>query len=203
MKIFGIGRNYAEHIKELKNETPDDPVIFFKPDTALLRNNDPFYYPEFSKDIHYEVEIVLKICKNGKNIDPKFARTYFDQIGVGVDFTARDLQQKAKEKGLPWAIAKGFNHSAPISEFISINEFKDIDNLEFGLEIDGEMRQKGNTNLMLFGYDQIIAYISKFFMLKIGDLIFTGTPKGVGPVKIGNRLKAFIEDKTLMDFEIK
>jgi 2-keto-4-pentenoate hydratase/2-oxohepta-3-ene-1,7-dioic acid hydratase in catechol pathway len=203
MKIFGIGRNYAEHIQELKNETPDDPVIFFKPDTALLRNNDPFYYPDFSKDIHYEVEIVLRICKNGKNIESKFARTYFDQIGIGIDFTARDLQEKAKEKGLPWAIAKGFNHSAPISEFYPVGDFKDLDNLEFGLEIDGVLKQKGNTSMMLFGYDKIITYISKFFMLKIGDLIFTGTPKGVGPVKIGNRLKAFLEDKTLLDFEVK
>ena len=203
MKIFGIGRNYAEHIQELKNETPDDPVIFFKPDTALLRNNDPFYYPDFSKDIHYEVEIVLRICKNGKNIESKFARTYFDQIGIGIDFTARDLQEKAKEKGLPWAIAKGFNHSAPISEFYPVGDFKDLDNLEFGLEIDGVLKQKGNTSMMLFGYDKIITYISKFFMLKIGDLIFTGTPKGVGPVKIGNRLRAFIEDKTLLDFEVK
>ncbi|HEX9650359.1 MAG TPA: fumarylacetoacetate hydrolase family protein [Cyclobacteriaceae bacterium] len=203
MKIFGIGRNYAEHIQELKNETPDDPVIFFKPDTALLRNNDPFYYPDFSKDIHYEVEIVLRICKNGKNIESKFARTYFDQIGIGIDFTARDLQEKAKEKGLPWAIAKGFNHSAPISEFYPVGDFKDLDNLEFGLEIDGVLKQKGNTSMMLFGYDKIITYISKFFMLKIGDLIFTGTPKGVGPVKIGNRLRAFLEDKTLLDFEVK
>jgi len=203
MKIFGIGRNYVEHIQELKNETPEEPVVFFKPDTALLRNNDPFYYPEFSNDIHHEVEIVLKICKNGKYIDPKFATTYFDEIAIGIDFTARDWQQKAKEKGLPWAIAKGFNHSAPISQFYPVSSFKDINNLEFGLEIDGVLRQKGNTNLMLFSFEKIISYLSRFFMLKIGDLIFTGTPKGVGPVQIGNRLKAFIEDKTLLDFEIK
>lgn len=203
MKIFGIGRNYAEHIQELNNETPSDPVIFLMPDTALLRNNDPFYYPEFSKDIHYEVEIVLKICKNGKNIDPKFARTYFEEIGIGIDFTARDLQQKAKEKGLPWSTAKGFNHSAPISNFLPVSDFQDLDNLNFGLEIDGTIRQQANTNLMLFGFEEIIAHISRYFMLKIGDLIYTGTPKGVGPVKIGNHLKAFIEDKTLLDFEIK
>jgi len=204
MKIFAIGRNYAEHIKELNNERPDEPIIFSKPDTALLRNNAPFYYPDFSSDIHYEAELVLRICKEGKNIDEKFAGKYFDAIGVGIDFTARDLQQKAKEKGLPWDIAKGFNGSAPISDkFIPIGEFAELTNINFSLQVDGEFRQQGNTGMMLFKFEYIIAYVSKFFTLRTGDLIFTGTPKGVGPVKVGNVLSAFIENEKLLEFEIK
>lgn len=203
MKILAIGRNYAEHIAELQNERPDEPVIFSKPDTALLKNNSPFYYPDFSNDIHHEVEIVLKISKEGKNIQEKFAPKYFDEIAVGIDFTARDLQQKAKEKGLPWTIAKGFNGSAPISEFLPVNSFPDINNLNFKLEVDDELRQSGNTNMMLFSFNYMISYLSKFFTLKKGDLIFTGTPKGVGPVKKGNNLKAYIEDQKLLEFEIK
>ena len=191
------------HIEELNNERPKAPVVFFKPDTALLRNNQPFYYPEFSKDIHFEVEILLKICKNGKHIQEKYASTYYNEIGIGIDFTARDLQQYAKEKGLPWALAKGFNNSAPISEFYPIDHFGNIGDLNFGLNIDGIQRQKGNTSLMLFSFDQIIAYISQFFTLKKGDIIFTGTPSGVGPIQIGNRLTAFIEDQNLLDFEVK
>lgn len=202
MKIFGIGRNYVAHIKELNNDRPDEPVIFTKPDTALLQKNRPFYYPAFSQDIHFEVEIVLKICKAGKNIDEKFAHTYYDQIGIGIDFTARDLQQKAKEKGLPWAIAKGFNDSAPISNFTSKADF-DMKNLNFSLTQNGEIRQEGNTSLMLFSFDYIISYLSKFFLLKKGDLIYTGTPSGVGPVAIGDRLETFIEDKKMMHVEIK
>jgi 2-keto-4-pentenoate hydratase/2-oxohepta-3-ene-1,7-dioic acid hydratase in catechol pathway len=203
MKIFAIGRNYAEHIKELNNERPDEPVIFTKPDTAILKNNEPFYYPSFSKDIHHEVEILLKIDKEGKNIDEKFASKYYKEIGIGIDFTARDLQQKAKEKGLPWDIAKGFNGSAPISEFIPLEQIKDLHNLNFSLKVNGEYTQQGNTSLMLFSFDYIIAYLSKFFTLKKGDIIFTGTPKGVGPVKIGDKLEAFIEDKSLLSFEVK
>jgi len=204
MRIFAIGRNYAEHINELNNERPDEPVIFTKPDTALLRNNAPFYYPDFSKDIHYEVELVLKICKDGKNIDEKFAAKYYDAIGVGIDFTARDLQQKAKEKGLPWDIAKGFNGSAPVSDkFISIDEFKNLKDINFSLQVDGLLKQQGNTGFMLFNFDYIISYLSTFFTLRTGDLIFTGTPKGVGPIKIGNVLSAYIENEKLLEFEIK
>ena len=203
MKILAVGRNYAAHIEELNNERPESPVVFFKPDTALLRNNEPFYYPEFSNDIHFEVEILLKICKPGKHIQEKYASSYYDEIGIGIDFTARDLQQHAKKKGLPWALAKGFNNSAPISDFYPIDRFGDIHNLNFGLEIDGIERQRGNTSLMLFSFDQIISYISQFFTLKKGDIVFTGTPEGVGPISIGNRLSAFIEDQTLLDFEVK
>jgi acylpyruvate hydrolase len=204
MRIFAVGRNYAEHIQELNNERPDEPVIFTKPDTALLRNNAPFYYPDFSKDIHYEAELVLRIGKEGKNIGMQFADKYFDAIGVGIDFTARDLQQKAKEKGLPWDIAKGFNGSAPISDkFLPVHEFKDLKNINFTLEVDGALRQQGNTSMMLFDFRYIIFYLSKFFTLKTGDLIFTGTPKGVGPVTPGNKLSAYIEHEKLLEFEIK
>lgn len=204
MRIFAIGRNYVEHIQELNNERPDDPVIFTKPDTALLRNNSAFYYPEFSKDIHHEVELVLRISKEGKNVEEKFASRYYDSIGIGIDFTARDLQQKAKEKGLPWDIAKGFNGSAPISDvFKPVTDFKDLTKIHFKLEVDGEVKQEGDTGLMLFNFDYIVSYLSKFFTLKTGDLIFTGTPKGVGPVKIGNRLTAYIENEKMLEFEVK
>lgn len=203
MKIFAIGRNYTEHIEELKNERPDEPVIFSKPDTALLKNNQPFYYPDFSKDIHHEVELVIKINREGKNIQEKFAHKYFNEIGLGIDFTARDLQSKAKEKGLPWDIAKGFNGSAPISEFKKIGDFNDLNDINFKLEVNGEERQNGNTSLMLFSFHYIISYLSKFFTLKKGDLIFTGTPKGVGAVKIGDRLVGYLENEKLLDFEIK
>ena len=203
MKIIAIGRNYTEHIKELNNEKPDEPVIFTKPDTALLRNNEPFYFPDYTKNIHHEVEVVVKICREGKYVEPAFAKDYYDQIGLGIDFTARDLQQKAKEKGLPWAIAKGFNGSAPVSDFYPVNQFGDPNNLNFSLDIDGKVVQQGNTNLMLYPIDEIISYVSQFFTLKKGDLIFTGTPKGVGPVAIGNRLKGYIENELLLDFEIK
>ncbi|HNP95267.1 MAG TPA: fumarylacetoacetate hydrolase family protein [Cyclobacteriaceae bacterium] len=204
MRIFAIGRNYAEHIEELKNERPTEPVIFTKPDTAIIRKNAPFYYPDISKDIHYEVELVLRICKEGKSIEPSFAHKYFDSIGIGIDFTARDLQQKAKEKGLPWDIAKGFNGSAPISDsFLPVGHFSDLKNINFKLEVDGKVKQEGNTSMMLFDFDYIISYLSRFFTLKTGDLIFTGTPKGVGPVAIGNRLSAYIENEKLLEFEVK
>jgi acylpyruvate hydrolase len=204
MRIFAIGRNYVEHIQELNNERPDEPVIFTKPDTALIRNNGPFYYPEFSKDIHHEVELVLRICKEGKNIEEKFASKYYDSIGIGIDFTARDLQQKAKEKGLPWDIAKGFNGSAPLSDkFIPVSEFKNLKDINFSLQIDGKLKQQGNTSLMLFNFDYIISYLSKFFTLRTGDYIFTGTPKGVSGVAIGNILSAYIENEKLLEFEVK
>jgi len=204
MRIFAVGRNYAEHIKELNNERPDEPVIFTKPDTALLRNGTPFYYPDFSKDVHFEVELVLRIAKEGKNIDEKFAAKYFDAIGIGVDLTARDLQQKAKEKGLPWDIAKGFNGSAPISEkFIPVAEFKNLKDINFSLTVNDAIRQQGNTSLMIFSFEYVISYLSRFFTLRTGDLIFTGTPKGVGPVQVGDRLSAYIENEKLLEFEVK
>ncbi len=203
MKILAIGRNYAEHIAELKNEVPEEPVIFFKPDTAVLRHNEPFYYPDYSTDIHYEVELVLRIGKEGKNIQPKFAGNYIDGLGIGIDFTARDLQTKAKTKGLPWTLAKGFNGSAPVSDFLPIEDFPQWDNITFGLNLNGELKQKGNSGMLLHDFGAILAYMSRFITLKKGDLIFTGTPAGVGPIKIGDRLEAFIEDKTLLNFEVK
>ncbi len=202
MKIIAIGRNYTAHIAELNNERPSSPVIFMKPDTAVLRNNAPFYYPDFSKDIHFEVEILLKINKEGKYIDEKFAHKYYDEIGIGIDFTARDLQSKCKEKGLPWEIAKGFNGSAPISQFLPKSNF-DLQNLDFSLNQNGQQKQKGNTSLMLYTFDQIIAYVSQFFTLKKGDIIFTGTPAGVGPIVVGDKLEAYIEEEKLLEVEIK
>jgi acylpyruvate hydrolase len=203
MKILCIGRNYAEHIAELNNERPSEPVIFLKPDTAILRDNEPFYYPEFSSDIHHEVEIVLKINRIGKNIEAKFAHKYYDEIGIGIDFTARDLQAKLKEKGLPWEKAKAFNGSAPISGFVPKTQFEDLKNLNFHLDVNGEVRQKGNTSMMLWNFDEIIAEVSRYFTLKTGDLIFTGTPAGVSGVEIGDKLTAFIEGNEMLSFEIK
>lgn len=202
MKIICIGRNYAAHIEELNNERPTEPVIFMKPDTAVLRNNQAFYYPEFSKDIHFEVEVLVKINREGKFIQEKFAHKYYDEFGIGIDFTARDLQSKLKEKGLPWEKAKGFNGSAPISNFISKEGF-DLNNLNFSLTQNGEEKQNGNTSLMLYSIDQMLAYVSQYFTLKKGDIIFTGTPKGVGPIAIGDVLEAYIEDKKMLSVEIK
>jgi acylpyruvate hydrolase len=203
MKIICIGRNYVEHIKELSNEQPDEPVIFMKPDTAILRDGEPFYYPNFSNDVHHEVEIVVKISKMGKNIDSKFAHKYYNEIGIGIDFTARDLQARLKGKGLPWELAKAFNGSAPISNFVSKIQFADIQNINFSLEINNETRQAGNTKLMLFKIDDIIAFVSKYFTLKVGDLIFTGTPHGVSAVKVGDVLSCYIEDTKMLEFEVK
>lgn len=204
MRIFAIGRNYAEHIQELNNERPDEPVIFTKPDSALLTGNAAFIHPDYSQDIHHEIELVLKISKQAKNISRQEAHQYIESIGLGVDFTARDLQQKAKDKGLPWDIAKGFDGSAPISDtFYPVGHFKDLTNITFSLEVDGQLRQKGNTSLMLFPFDYILSYLSRFFTLKPGDLIFTGTPKGVAAVKKGNRLSGYIEDAKLLDFEVR
>ena len=203
MKIICIGRNYAAHIDELKNEKPGKPVVFLKPDTALLKNGSPFYYPNFSENIHHELELVLKISKEGKYIQPQFAHRYFEEIGLGIDFTARDLQDQCKAKGLPWEIAKAFNSSAPIGEFKSIGDFADLKNIDFHLEINGELKQEGNTSLMLFDFATIISYVSQFFTLKKGDLIYTGTPAGVGPVKIGDRLTGFIGTEKMLDFEVK
>ncbi|PRY84067.1 fumarylacetoacetate hydrolase family protein [Mongoliibacter ruber] len=203
MKIIAIGRNYTEHIEELNNERPSEPVVFLKPDTAVLKNNAPFFHPDFSENIHHEVELVLKISKEGKYIQKQFAHRYFEEIGIGIDFTARDLQEKCKSKGLPWEIAKAFNGSAPVGNFIPLAELPQLDNINFHLLINGDLKQKGNTSLMLFDFGSIIEYVSKFFTLKKGDLIFTGTPSGVGKINVGDRLEAFIEDKKLLDFEIK
>ncbi|MFT6867835.1 MAG: acylpyruvate hydrolase [Cyclobacteriaceae bacterium] len=202
MKIVCIGRNYADHIAELGNERPDHPVIFMKPDTAILRNNEPFYHPTFSKEIHHEVELLLKIKKEGKSISKEFAHKYYDEIGLGIDFTARDIQNQLKEKGQPWERAKAFNGSAPISEFISKEGF-DITNINFELKVNGETRQKGNSQMMLWPVDELVSYVSQFFTLKTGDIIFTGTPKGVGPVHIGDILTGSLEDKEMFHFEIK
>ena len=203
MKIIAIGRNYAAHIAELNNERPTEPVIFMKPDTAILRNNDPFYYPEFSNNIHFEVELLLKISREGKYVEKKYAHKYYQEIGIGVDFTARDLQQRCKEKGLPWEVAKGFNGSAPISKFVNKSQFADLANINFSLKQNEELKQSGNTSLMLFDFGDIIEYVSKFFTLKKGDLIFTGTPAGVGPISVGDTLTAYIEDEKMLEVEIK
>jgi len=203
MKIIAVGRNYAEHIKELNNEQPDDPVIFTKPETAILRNNEPFFYPEFSQDVHHEVEILVRISRTGKHIDEKFAHKYYDEIGIGIDFTARDIQSKLKTKGLPWDLAKGFNGSAPISSFVPKSEFSDLQNLNFRLDVNGETRQQGNTSMMLFKIDYLIAFVSRYFLLQQGDILFTGTPKGVAPVQIGDTLTAYIEDRKMLEFAVK
>lgn len=198
MKIICIGRNYAEHAKELNNPVPTAPVFFMKPESSLVRNNMPFFYPEFSKDIQYEVELVIHINKVGRNILEKHANSYYDRIGIGIDFTARDLQQEAKQKGLPWEMAKAFDSSAPVSEFIPVQEFNDLRNIAFSLCKNDTEVQKGNSANMIFTFEQIISYVSKFVTLKMGDIIFTGTPAGVGPVVIGDRLEAFIGERKML-----
>ena len=203
MKIICIGRNYVAHAKELNNPLPEAPVFFMKPDTSLVIRNRPFFYPEFSKDIHYETELVVKIKKNGKHIQEKFAHTYYDEIGLGIDFTARDIQAKCKEKGLPWEIAKAFDHSAPISKFIKLSELENKEDIRFHLELNGIKVQDGSSTLMIFSIDHIISYLSQFLTLKMGDLIFTGTPAGVGPVQINDHLVGYIEDKKMLDFRVK
>lgn len=198
MKIICIGRNYSEHAKELNHPVPSTPVFFMKPESALVRGNLPFFYPSFSNEIHYEVELVLHINKVGRNISVKHAHTYYDGIGVGLDFTARDLQQEAKQKGLPWEMAKAFDNSAPVSEFIPVEEFVDLGNINFSLQKNGVEVQKGNSSEMIFRFDTIISYVSKFVTLKMGDMVFTGTPAGVGPVTIGDKLEAFIETRKML-----
>lgn len=202
MKVICIGRNYAAHIEELGNERPEHPIIFLKPDTSILKNNEPFYHPEFSKEIHHEVELLVKIKKEGKSINQKFSHEYYDEIGLGIDFTARDWQTFVKEKGYPWEIAKAFNGSAPISSFVPKGN-RDMSNVNFRLEINGKEVQNGNTQLMLWPVDEIISYVSQFILLKTGDIIFTGTPKGVGPVRIGDHLVGFLEEDKMLDFEVK
>ncbi|MFL5763707.1 MAG: fumarylacetoacetate hydrolase family protein [Bacteroidia bacterium] len=203
MKIICIGRNYAEHAKEMNAPVPTEPVLFLKPDTAIIRDDQPFYYPDFSQDIHHEVELIVKISKPGKNIEPKFAHKYYEEIGIGIDFTARDIQAKCKEKGLPWEKAKAFDGSAPVGRFIPKKDLPAISDIDFHLEINGKMVQKGNTKDLLFSFDEVISYASKFFTLKTGDLIYTGTPEGVGPVKKSDRLEAYIGKEKLLSFEIK
>ena len=203
MKIICIGRNYADHAKEMNAAVPTAPVFFMKPDTALLKDNAPFYYPDFTKDLHYECEVVLRIDKVGKNISEEFAHKYYSQVFLGIDFTARDLQTECKEKSLPWEIAKAFENSAPISsKSIPVTDV-DIKNLSFRLEKNGEVVQNGSTSDFIFSPEKIIAYISQFNTLKTGDLIYTGTPAGVGPVKIGDRLRGFIGEELMFDFEVK
>lgn len=203
MKIICIGRNYVDHIAELKNEVPDEPVVFIKPDTAYNKNRQDFYIPEFTQDLHYEAEIVLRINKMGKHIDEKFARRYFDAITIGIDFTARDLQAKLKAKGLPWEKAKAFDFSAAVGDLAPADDYPDMGNINFNLDINGKTVQQGNTGLTINNFNRIIAYASKFFTLKKGDLIFTGTPAGVGPVKIGDKLEGYIEGKKLLEFSIR
>ena len=203
MKIICIGRNYIDHAKELNNPIPKEPVFFLKPDTALIQPRTPFIYPSFTNDLHHEVELVVRINKIGKHIEERFAHKYYNEISVGVDFTARDVQQQCKEKGLPWEKAKAFDGSAPTGKFVDISAFDDINNLNFSIQINGETKQIGNTKNMIFNINQIISYVSQFFTLKIGDYIFTGTPAGVGPVKIDDRIDCFIEDKKLLSFNIK
>ena len=203
MKIICIGRNYTAHIDELKNERPEEPVVFIKPDSSVLPKQQDFYIPEFSNDIHYEVEVLVKIKKVGKHISEEFAHTYYDEIGLGIDFTARDLQSKLKEKGLPWEKAKGFDGAAVIGEWLPKTDFKDINDLNFKLLKNDEVVQNGNTSLMLWKIDEIIAYVSTFFMLKKGDIIFTGTPAGVGEISPNDYLSGSLEDKELFTLKIK
>ncbi|WP_327018806.1 fumarylacetoacetate hydrolase family protein [Croceibacter atlanticus] len=204
MKIICIGRNYTDHIAELNNEKPTDPVVFLKPDTAILLKKQPFFIPDFSSDVHYEVEVLVKINRIGKHIEKEFAYKYYDEIGLGIDFTARDLQKKLKEKGLPWEKAKSFDGAAVIGDtWINKSEIEDINNLNFTLERNAQVVQKGNTSLMLWKIDELIEYVSKYFTLKIGDVIFTGTPSGVGKVNPEDKLKGFIEDKQIFNIKIK
>lgn len=203
MKIVCIGRNYADHAKELNNPLPSAPVFFMKPDTAILKDSAHFYHPDFSNDIHHEIEIVLRISKAGKHIEEQFAHRYFDQIGAGIDFTARDLQSECKNKGLPWEIAKAFDHSAVLGNFYPVSDFKDFKNIDFRLDVNGDTRQKGNTSDMIFSFGAIISYVSQFITLKTGDLIFTGTPAGVQAVKPGDKLTGYIGNKQCFDFEVK
>ncbi len=203
MKIICIGRNYVNHAKEMQAQIPDRPMFFMKPDTALLPRKNPFFYPDFTNDLHYECELVIKINKLGKNIAQKYAGDYYDHVGLGIDFTARDLQAECKKNGQPWEIAKAFENSAPVGpKFLPLEDYN-LDNLNFRLEKNGEIVQQGNSKNMIFHVDQLIAYVSQFMTLKIGDFIFTGTPEGVGPVQIGDRLSGFIEDEQLLDIKIK
>lgn len=201
MKIICIGRNYAEHAKEMKADLPTEPVFFMKPDTALLKEED-FYFPEFTKDLHHEIELVIKISKAGKHIEEQFAHKYYEEIGLGIDFTARDIQAKCKEKGLPWEKAKAFDNSAPIGKFVNKSTL-DLNNIQFELKINNTSKQVGHVKDMIFSFDKIISYVSQFVSLKVGDLIFTGTPEGVGPVKIGDKLEGSVNGVNFLNLTIK
>lgn len=203
MKILCVGRNYVAHAKELNNQVPSEPVIFSKPDSALLLKNKPFFIPDFAEEFHHEVELVIRISRLGKNIAAQFAHRYYDEVALGVDFTARDLQAKLKSKGLPWEKSKAFDGSAVLSNFVSKDKFANVQDVNFRLDINGETRQQGNTNQMIFSIDELIAHVSQYFTLKIGDFIYTGTPAGVGPVKIGDRLQGYLQDDKMFDFLIK
>jgi len=203
MKILAIGQNYAEHNKELNNAVPSEPVVFMKPDSAILKNNKPFFIPDFTEELHYETELIVKFNRLGKNIDAKFSQRYFAEIGLGVDFTARDLQRKLKAGGKPWEISKAFDNSAVIGNFLPVAELGDIQNISFRLDLNGKTVQNGNSANMIFPINELISYVSRFFTIKIGDILFTGTPEGVGKVAIGDRLEGYIFDKKMFDFYVK
>lgn len=203
MKIICVGRNYADHAKELNNEVPTEPVIFLKPDSAILKDGKAFYLPDHLGEIHHELEVVLRICKNGKHIQEKFASSYYDQLGLGIDFTARDLQSRLKSKGLPWELAKGFDGSAVLGQFVPKESLGELQALQLRLDVDGSPRQQGNTRDLLFPFEKIIAFVSRYFTLRQGDLIFTGTPAGVAAVQPGNRLQGYLNAQCLLDFEVK
>lgn len=203
MKIFAIGQNYVEHNKELNSKHPSEPVVFMKPDTALLKNNKPFYIPDFSEDLHYETELIIKFNRLGKNIEPKFAHRYFAEIGLGIDFTARDVQKRLKEAGKPWEISKAFDNSAVIGNFVPVTEFNDIQNIKFRMDLNGKTVQLGTSADMIFPINELISYVSRFFTVKIGDFLFTGTPAGVGKVSVGDHLEGYIGDKKMFDFFVK
>jgi len=203
MKIIAVGRNYIAHAQELNNPVPEKPVIFLKPDTAILRDNKDFYIPDFSNEIHHEIEIVLRVCKEGRHINKKFAPNYYDAIALGIDFTARDIQSAHKQQGLPWELAKSFDHSAPISNFISKSTYQNMYDLNFSLYKNGQCVQQGNTKQLIFSFETIISFVSQYITLRKGDLIYTGTPAGVGPVAIGDHLEGYIEAIKLLDFNVK
>lgn len=203
MKIICIGRNYSEHARELKNPLPEKPIFFLKPDSSVLINNKPFFYPPFTQDLHYEAEILARICKVGKSIPEAYALSYIGEIGMGIDFTARDLQEECKKKGLPWEMAKSFDNAAAVSRFIPAEQFMDVQDISFRLELNGATVQKANTSEMIFPFARIISYVSQFMTLKTGDIIFSGTPAGVGPLKIGDRLEGYISDQKMLDFYIR
>ena len=203
MKIFAIGQNYTEHNKELNSQHPTEPVVFMKPDTAILKNNKPFYIPDFSNELHYETELIIKFNRLGKNIESQFANRYFAEIGLGVDFTARDVQRRLKAEGKPWEVCKSFDHSAAIGNYMPVSEINDNQNIEFHLDINGKTVQQGNSKDMIFPVNELISYVSRFFTIKIGDILFTGTPAGVGKVAIGDRLEGYIFETKMFDFYIK
>jgi len=203
VKIICIGMNYRSHLIEMNNPVPENPVFFMKPETALIKQGMPFFHPDFSSEIHYEVELVLRISKLGRHIQPKFAPTYYSEIGVGIDFTARDLQRECRKEGLPWEIAKAFDGSGPVSRFVALKSLEEPGDIRFSLKKNGELVQHGRSTDLIFGFDALISYVSSFVTLKIGDLLFTGTPAGVGKVQVGDHLEAYLEDKKMLDIRIK